>query len=205
MALMGPYLAACALLVVAGVGKAARPGDTARAAAHVVGGGATGLAWVVRIGAGAEAALGVAGLVVADPVVAAMVAASYAGFAGFVVLALRRGGPLATCGCFGRPDTPPTVLHVVVDLGLAAAAAWVAVAASTTAGPAGWTAVAVAGQPWDGVPLVLAAAACAVVGGLSLTTWGRLAAARRLFGAAAARRLFGAGAAGRRFGDGTAG
>ena len=31
----------------------------------------------------------------------------YAGFTAFVVLALRRGGVLSSCGCFGRADTPP--------------------------------------------------------------------------------------------------
>ncbi len=33
-----------------------------------------------------------------------------------VAYARSRGGALASCGCFGTPDTPATLLHVVVDL-----------------------------------------------------------------------------------------
>ena len=56
------------------------------------------------------------------PATAVLVALSYLCFFGVVAYARRRGGPLATCGCFGRPDTPPTMLHLVLDLTLAAAA-----------------------------------------------------------------------------------
>ena len=56
------------------------------------------------------------------PVTAALVALSYLCFFGIVAVARRRGGPLATCGCFGRPDTPPTALHLVIDLALAVTA-----------------------------------------------------------------------------------
>ena len=38
----------------------------------------------------------------------------YAGFTAFVVIALRRGGVLSSCGCFGRADTPPTRAHALV-------------------------------------------------------------------------------------------
>ena len=48
------------------------------------------------------------------PVPALLVAASYAAFTAFVLLARSRGGVLASCGCFGRADTPPTTTHVVV-------------------------------------------------------------------------------------------
>jgi hypothetical protein len=189
--LIGPYLAACALLVVAGVGKAAHPGDTARAAAEVLGGRAGTVRRAVRGGAVAEVLLGVAGLAVVTPAVAGAVAASYAGFAGFVLLARRRGGPLASCGCFGRPDTPPTGLHVVVDLALAGSALWVAVDA-----PAGWTARLLAGQPWDGVPLVLVSAVGVVVAGLALSGHGRLMAARRLVAGGAGGAGWAGGAGG---------
>jgi len=70
----------------------------------------------VRAGALAEAALGLVALVLPRPLTGALVALSYALFAGVVAYAMARGGPLATCGCFGRPDTPPTRVHLVVDL-----------------------------------------------------------------------------------------
>ena len=83
----------------------------------------------VRIGALAEAAFGA----VADPVPAPGHGRArrtlLPGFIGVVAVARWRGGPLATCGCFGRPDTPPTALHLVLDLALAVAAAAVALGA----------------------------------------------------------------------------
>jgi hypothetical protein len=56
------------------------------------------------------------------------VALSYLAFSAFVALVLVRGGVLGSCGCFGRPDTPPTVAHLLVTLVLAASAAALAVA-----------------------------------------------------------------------------
>ena len=125
MELIGLYLVAAGLLVVAGVAKAARPDDTARAMAALLPGPLPLrlLRWRVRAGALAEAALGVVAVVFPRPVTAALVALSYVCFFGVVAFARWRGGPLATCGCFGRPDTPPTALHLVIDLVLAAAAA----------------------------------------------------------------------------------
>jgi hypothetical protein len=126
---MTPLLgAASVLLLAAGAAKVADPSATA---------GALGaLGWpsspaLVRAGAGGEAVLGAAGLAVGGPLVAALVAASYLGFALFVASALRAGEPLATCGCFGRADTPPRPAHVVVDIALAAGAATAAVAGAS--------------------------------------------------------------------------
>ena len=121
MELIGPYLAACVLLVAAGAAKALRPGDTARAIGAVVPVplAASGAPWC-----GPEPwprrSSGLAGL---RPSVARSQRAwwplSYLGFAAFVAVRAHRGGPLATCGCFSDPDTPATRLHVVVDLVLA--------------------------------------------------------------------------------------
>ena len=70
----------------------------------------------VRIGGAIEVVIGVAALLVGGPVLCALVAASYLAFAGFVVVALRTGAPISSCGCFGKVDTPPSVVHVVLDL-----------------------------------------------------------------------------------------
>ena len=131
MELIGPYLCGCLLLVGAGVAKLARPDDTARALAGLAPGRRT-LALstgrhLVRMGAGAEALLGLAALAAPRPITAGLVAASYLAFAAVVAVARRRGSPLASCGCFGRPDTPATAVHVGLNVLLGAAAVAVAV------------------------------------------------------------------------------
>jgi hypothetical protein len=117
--------AAALLLLAAGALKVADPTRTAGALAAR---GWAVPAGAVRAGALAEAALGAATLAVGGRLLPALVAASYAGFAWFVAGALRSGRPVGTCGCFGRPDTPPRLVHVVTDAALALAAAAGAVA-----------------------------------------------------------------------------
>ena len=112
--------AAALLLLAAGALKVADPTRTAGALAAR---GWTVPPAAVRAGALAEAALGAATVVVGGRILPALVAVSYAGFAWFVAGALRSGTPVGTCGCFGRPDTPPRLFHVVVDAALAVAAA----------------------------------------------------------------------------------
>jgi hypothetical protein len=173
--LVGVYWAGCLLLVAAGAAKARRPADTARAVATVVPRlGPAAARRGVRALAGAEAVLGVVAIVYAGLGPAVLVAASYFGFALFVVLARRHGGPLATCGCFGTPDTAPTRLHVVLDVGFAAAASLVAVRA-----PGGTIGAVLAAQPLGGVPLLAMSAVLAYVAGVALTGLGRLHTARR--------------------------
>jgi len=174
---MGPYLVACTLLMVAGVAKALRPADTARAVSAVIPVRLAVAAPLVRIGAATEGVLGTVGLLHPSAWAASAVAASYLLFAGFVVVVLTRGGPLASCGCFGTPDTPATRLHVVVDLVLAAAALVVAVRV-----PAGWLPALLAAQPWHGVPLVMASVLGAWVAALAMTRLAVLGAVRRQVG-----------------------
>ena len=112
----------------------------------------------VRIGGAIEVVIGAAALIVGGPVLCALVALSYLAFAGFVVVALRTGAPISSCGCFGKVDTPPSVVHVVLDLafaGVAAAAAFTGdVALPDVLGD----------QPLAGVPfLMLLAIGCSLV------------------------------------------
>jgi hypothetical protein len=89
--LIGPYLAAAALLVAAGAAKVARPGDTARALATLV---PVPLRWMrpaVRVGAAAEGVLGVVALVRPGGVQAWLVAASYTAFTVVVAVAIGSG------------------------------------------------------------------------------------------------------------------
>jgi Methylamine utilisation protein MauE len=173
--LIGLYLAACGLLVVAGVAKAVRPDGTVRALGSVSAGPLPALRGVVRLGAVAEAALGVSALLLVRPELAALVAMSYAVFAAFVAYARSTGGSVATCGCFGTPDTPATLVHLVVNAALALAAAAVAWSA-----PSVGMASVLAHQPADGVPLVAAGAVAAWLAYLAITVLAQLQAARAL-------------------------
>jgi hypothetical protein len=125
----GPFAIAAALLAIGGVLKACSPADTANAlrAARLPGRPA-----LVRLGGGAEAAVGVTALALGNRVTAVLVAISYLLFALFVVVALRRGTPIASCGCFGKLDTPPSRLHLGIDA--AALVAALAVAADPGVG-----------------------------------------------------------------------
>ncbi len=182
MELIGLYLIAAGLLVAAGLGKAIRPDDTARALAPLLPGSRARppaqslVRSVLRAAALAETALGVVALALPRPATAALVALSYLAFAGVVAYAHRRGGPLSTCGCFGRPDTPPTVVHLLLNLALAAAAATFAVAAPHH----GSLVTQLAHQPWDGLPLVFASGVGLWLTFLALSPLAVLAGARRL-------------------------
>ena len=178
MTVLGPYLAAAALLVVAGVAKAWRPTDTARALAELRRGRTVALARfsrLVRVGASAEALVGLLAIVEPHRPEALAVAASYTAFAVFVALARSRGGALAICGCFGKPDTAPTMLHVVLDVVLAGAAAWVAVVP-----PAGALGTVLGAQPLSGIPLAAGAALLAWLAFAAMALLGRLQATQAL-------------------------
>lgn len=151
--LAGPYLASAVLLVVAGVGKLRDPLPLVRAlrSARLPAG-----AVLVRVFAGVEVALGAAAVVLGSRVLAVLVCLSYATFTAFVLRARRTGGVLASCGCFGRADLPPTVGHAVVTAGLAAVAGGVALR------PLGRLSDVVEGAPGAGAPLLLATAAVGV-------------------------------------------
>lgn len=181
MELIGPYLVAASLLAVAGAAKAARPDDTARALAALA--GRTGHAvpfratrGAVRVGALAEAALGVAAVVAPRPVTAALVALSYVAFAAVVAYAWRRGGTLATCGCFGRPDTPPTAVHLLLNVAFAA----VAIVVAATSPASGTLRTQLDHQPWAGLPLLFVTAVALWLSLLALSALGALEGARRL-------------------------
>jgi hypothetical protein len=148
--LAGPFTIAAALLVIGGALKAARPGDTAHALSEV---GLTLPRFVttrllVRVGGAAEVVVGMGALVTGNPVFAGLVAISYLAFAGFVVVASRSGKPISSCGCFGKVDTPPSLVHVVIDL----VAAGVAVGAAFVGGVS--LPDTVSAQPLAGVPFL---------------------------------------------------
>ena len=175
MELIGLYLVACTLLVGAGVAKLLRPGDTARAISATVPLNAVSASRLVRIGALSETVLGIGALLAPRSVTAWLVALSFALFAGFVAYARVHGGPVASCGCFGTPDTPATWTHVVVNTVLACSTAAVA-----AAGPSGTLLRILGQQPAHGMPLVVVSALCAWLSYLAISLLAQLEAARRL-------------------------
>jgi hypothetical protein len=64
----------------------------------------------------------------------AFAALLYLGFSAFTLIAVSRRLPIQSCGCFGREDTPPTVLHVIFN-GFAATALWYLVAVNGLSAP----------------------------------------------------------------------
>jgi len=142
----GPFLIATLLLAGAGVAKVLDPAPTTGALRR------SGLPVgpvAVRVGGAVEVLIAVVAAVGGARVPALLVAASYLVFTAFVALALVRHLPIGSCGCFGRVDTPPSVLHLVVNVGAAVAA--IAVATGAGGGLGG----VLAAQPLAGVPFVL--------------------------------------------------
>jgi hypothetical protein len=123
-ALAGPFLVTTALLGGAGALKIARPAPTAGALRQM---GVPASDTAVRVGATAELAVATAAIADGSRPFAALVALSYLAFAAFVLVALRRDVPLSSCGCFGVEDTPPTAVHLVINLAAAATAGAVAI------------------------------------------------------------------------------
>lgn len=110
--------------MVPGLPKILHPGDLVRALRS------SGLGvhpLLVRAFALAEVLAGGAAILLANRPALVAVALLHAGFTAFVVVALARGGVVASCGCFGRADTPPTRSHAAVTGLLALASAGSAV------------------------------------------------------------------------------
>ncbi len=129
-ALAGPLHVVALVLVVSGLQKLVAPAPAARALrdAGLPLPRRLGVVPGVVVGAG-EAATGLAAIAVPAAWAPAWLAVAYLALAGFVVLLLRRGD-VASCGCFGSADTPPTRAHVVAN----AAAALVAAGATLAGG-----------------------------------------------------------------------
>lgn len=107
----GPFLVAAGLLVVSGASKLAAPDGVASALATL---GREVPRAVGRALGGLEMAIGAAAIGVAGPRPAVVVGATYLGFAVVVVMLRRRGG--TSCGCFGAVASPPSRVHLALDL-----------------------------------------------------------------------------------------
>ena len=139
------------LLVLGGALKLRRPGDTVRALRAL---NLPANAFAVRLVAIAEVVIGTTTVTVGGPGTALLTAVSYVGFTAFVLLAMLREGAVSSCGCFGTPDTPPTVTHLVVT-SFAAVTAFFAVAH-----PIEPLADTMQRQPAFGIPFVVLTGCC---------------------------------------------
>lgn len=150
--------AAALLLVAAGAAKLTTPaegffgllGDRSRPA-------------LVRLLGAAEIVAGGAALGLGGPVAASAVGVLYGSFA-VAVLRARRAGA-ATCGCFGRLDAPPSRIHVVGNLAMAAVSL---VAAGAARPPAQQVVEVLRERPGQGVAL---AVEVVVLAGLALVAF----------------------------------
>jgi hypothetical protein len=156
----GPFLVAALLLTVAGALKAFDPATTAGALRRA---GLPGSPLAVRIGGAVEVVVGVSAIVTGAPLAAALVAVSYLLFTAFVVSALARHLPVGSCGCFGKIDTPPSVIHVVLNLGAVVAATAVAL------GPGGGIGEVLADQELLGLPFLVLVGTATYAAFLALT------------------------------------
>ena len=113
-AVLGPFLACCALLMISGFAKLRDPRATQPAAAAI--GVASAVPFVVAFGA-VELLIGVGGAVWGGAA-AFVVAVMYVVLAG-VALRLVRRAPATPCLCLGSSNAPATRAHVVLDLAAA--------------------------------------------------------------------------------------
>jgi hypothetical protein len=118
------YFAAAMLLALSGGAKLWKPGSAAGALRAA---GLPSSIWVTRLLGAVEGTVGLGCLVAPGRELSVALAGLYLGFAGFLVRLLRATDPPDSCGCVGASDTPPTRLHVLLDL--AAALAGMAAAA----------------------------------------------------------------------------
>lgn len=109
----GPVLALMALLALAGVYKISDPSPTSGALRAA--GLPSSRRLVLGLG-GLELITGLAGVFIGGPIPPLAAAAMYLSFALFVGNALWNRLPISSCGCLGARETPPSPVHVVVNL-----------------------------------------------------------------------------------------
>jgi len=147
-----PFLVAAALLTLGGVVKAVRPEPAVRALHDA---GLPSGRWTVRLMSVAEIGVGAGSLIAPGLILDASLAAMYLLFAAFLLRLMRAGPSVGSCGCVGSRATPPSVVHVALDLVATASGVL-----SSVAGVPGITHVA-PGGPLPGVTMALGLAGCA--------------------------------------------
>lgn len=149
--LQGPVTAFAVLLGIGGVAKIRRPASTVRAARAL---GISAGSATIRLLAAGEVAIGCFVILSGNSLASLLLALSYLGFTGVVILAKAKVGSLSSCGCFGAPDTPPTATHLVVTVAASA------VALLSVVRPAGPLLTALRDQPLAGIPFLFLTGCC---------------------------------------------
>lgn len=155
----GIFLASMLVLAVGGVLKVVRPLPSSSALKAV---GLPSTPMLVRLLGVVEITVAVSAVIFNETLLYASAAVLYMSFAAFVLLALRRGTSLQSCGCFGKIDTPPSSYHVAVNVALAASAALM-IGSSNSVGQF------LLANPLDAVPTLVMATVGAYVVYVSLT------------------------------------
>tara|TARA_B110000014_G_C20011826_1_gene524643 strand:- start:129 stop:641 length:513 start_codon:yes stop_codon:yes gene_type:complete len=108
----GLFFVICEVLVISGVGKILSPKPTESALSTV---GLPSSPSVVRALGITEILLGVSGVVMGGQYIPIAVGVLFALFAVFIIFVIRHDD-LATCGCFGAMNEPPTLLHASANI-----------------------------------------------------------------------------------------
>ena len=117
----GWFFLSAALLLVSGGAKLADPVPTSGALRVAGLASRVGVVYALAV---AEIATGAAALLFGGTWAGWAVALLYGGFGSFVAIALHRRIPIASCGCFGKADTPPSLVHVFLNAAGLAGGLW---------------------------------------------------------------------------------
>ncbi len=128
VSLAGPVAVAALVLAVGGVYKLRDPGPTASMFATL---GLPASPVLVRFVGAVEIAAGATAFLVGGPVATGTVAVLFTAFTLITLRLVRLGDAAASCGCFGRLSSRPSLVHVGVD----AVAAGVAAVGAVTGTP----------------------------------------------------------------------
>ncbi len=112
---LGLFVAAMALLAIAGFAKVWEPITTAGALRAA---GLPSSLGIVRGLGIAEIATGTFGIVFGGSAVALIGVGFYSAFAVFVWYAIRNELPISSCGCLGASETPPSAIHIAVNVAI---------------------------------------------------------------------------------------
>ena len=160
LSLSGPYLAITALLALGGVLKVTRPTETTTALEALA---LPAHHWLVRVLGVAEITIGGLAFFSATALFSVLTSLAYLTFAGFVALARHSSTPVQSCGCFGKAETPPSVIHIVFNLAAATVAGLIAIRPIPVLNEL------LAGQPNSGITLLALVALMVYLVYVSLT------------------------------------
>jgi uncharacterized membrane protein YphA (DoxX/SURF4 family) len=109
----GLFFVVCEVLIISGITKVLSPSPTSAALSDV---GLPSSTFYVRCLGFGEVVFGILGIIFGGRYFPLFIGCLFAFFSIFMVIALRNGH-MASCGCFGSSDTPPSIIHLLANLG----------------------------------------------------------------------------------------